>query len=554
MDDPVLQNSILNSIFTTALNDQVITFHPCRGVKTPTVPSKPRTDHHPGAVRRDLPGAAGRGHPATGRDRHRERAALGRADRTAGQGPATRDPDADRQPQGDRGQPEVPAGRQAVPRQGVPQGQGVPAAEAQRADSCRSSRPTSRRTGSGPTICCSPAAPSVLQRPRSAWCPIRPLSGSPSRTRPAAGTGTAPSAPTTPGRCRCQHCRDAFAAYRASAAPQGSDQPAPSARGRHRRAHLPQLVPPQRLGPACEAASLRFKPRVHDLRHAHASWLLAGGADLQVVKERLGHASIMTTQKYLHTLPDADDTALDAFSQNPQPHPRAISLSPAAGIPSGNTHAQGQFDEVVLAADPEQLADDFPGSRIDPGLCGAIRSVCRIELLGAWRWRIPGSRATHLARAQGLRRQAALAINAGRWPCASLLCITVFAQRWLGCLTSTEVAWGILARPGYGSSSTSGTGRRGVGGDWQAIAKPQDHLRLLGRGPRVADQPRVGGLQRLGERGHGNPAVGGGQQHPLQRLPGTQPVCPSAGAHGQDGKLRGLPRTRHSWGARAVRA
>jgi site-specific recombinase XerD len=54
---------------------------------------------------------------------------------------------------------------------------------------------------------------------------------------------------------------------------------------------------------------------VHDLRHAHASWLLAGGADLQVVKERLGHASIATTQKYLHTLPNADDTALDALTK-----------------------------------------------------------------------------------------------------------------------------------------------------------------------------------------------------------------------------------------------
>ena len=54
---------------------------------------------------------------------------------------------------------------------------------------------------------------------------------------------------------------------------------------------------------------------MHGLRHAHASWLLAGGADLQVVKERLGHGSITTTEKYLHTLPDADDTAIAALDR-----------------------------------------------------------------------------------------------------------------------------------------------------------------------------------------------------------------------------------------------
>jgi site-specific recombinase XerD len=43
--------------------------------------------------------------------------------------------------------------------------------------------------------------------------------------------------------------------------------------------------------------------------------LLAGGADVEVVKERLGHASIMTTQRYLHTLPDADETAVEAFGR-----------------------------------------------------------------------------------------------------------------------------------------------------------------------------------------------------------------------------------------------
>jgi site-specific recombinase XerD len=42
---------------------------------------------------------------------------------------------------------------------------------------------------------------------------------------------------------------------------------------------------------------------------------LAGGADLQVVKERLGHATITTTEKYLHTLPEADTTALAALAK-----------------------------------------------------------------------------------------------------------------------------------------------------------------------------------------------------------------------------------------------
>lgn len=42
------------------------------------------------------------------------------------------------------------------------------------------------------------------------------------------------------------------------------------------------------------------------LRHAHASSLLAGGSDLEAVMDRLGHAQITTTHKYLHPHPDAD--------------------------------------------------------------------------------------------------------------------------------------------------------------------------------------------------------------------------------------------------------
>ena len=67
--------------------------------------------------------------------------------------------------------------------------------------------------------------------------------------------------------------------------------------------------------PAVQAAKLNGGSKVtfHHLRAAHASWLLAGGADIQVVKERLGHRHITTTQLYLGTLPDAGDRALAAY-------------------------------------------------------------------------------------------------------------------------------------------------------------------------------------------------------------------------------------------------
>ena len=67
--------------------------------------------------------------------------------------------------------------------------------------------------------------------------------------------------------------------------------------------------------PAVQASGVDFGVRVHDLRHAHASWLLAGGADLKGVMERMGHAQIQTTQKYLHTLPETDQKNLDALSR-----------------------------------------------------------------------------------------------------------------------------------------------------------------------------------------------------------------------------------------------
>ena len=67
--------------------------------------------------------------------------------------------------------------------------------------------------------------------------------------------------------------------------------------------------------PALKAANLEIHVRLHDLRHAHASWLLAGGADLQVVKRRLRPRKPTDDGAPGHTLPDADETALEALSK-----------------------------------------------------------------------------------------------------------------------------------------------------------------------------------------------------------------------------------------------
>ena len=88
--------------------------------------------------------------------------------------------------------------------------------------------------------------------------------------------------------------------------------------------------------PAIKASGVDFDVRVHDLRHAHASWLLAGGSDLKSVMDRMGHAQITTTQKYLHSLPDADAKNLDALDRiRRRDAPEADPRDPAEQDPEG---------------------------------------------------------------------------------------------------------------------------------------------------------------------------------------------------------------------------
>lgn len=113
--------------------------------------------------------------------------------------------------------------------------------------------------------------------------------------------------------CRCRHCKDAYAAYRAERRAAGKDKPR-ALKTLDTDGHIPRAWFRHTVWlPALKAAGIVIKVRTHDLRHAHASWLLAGGADLATVKERMGHARLTTTEIYLHSLPQADAAAVAAI-------------------------------------------------------------------------------------------------------------------------------------------------------------------------------------------------------------------------------------------------
>jgi integrase len=74
------------------------------------------------------------------------------------------------------------------------------------------------------------------------------------------------------------------------------------------------------------AAGMPKRPRIHDLRHTHVSWLIAAGTPVAAISRRLGHESVTTTiDRYGHMLPSIDvdvvaalDAAMPVSSREPE--------------------------------------------------------------------------------------------------------------------------------------------------------------------------------------------------------------------------------------------
>ena len=114
------------------------------------------------------------------------------------------------------------------------------------------------------------------------------------------------------GGCRCNQCKQAVKEYRNHyrkdkakgkvESHSKSTSKSESLSKSHSESHLPRDKWRAIWNEAINKSGIGWYPTTHDLRHANATILLKKGVDVHEVKERLGHQSIVTTERYLHRI------------------------------------------------------------------------------------------------------------------------------------------------------------------------------------------------------------------------------------------------------------
>ena len=276
------KGSILNAIFTTALEDEVVTIHPSRGVKIPPVPDKPRhiiTANQFDLLYQALPDTDAQLLIETAIEsglrwgeltelRVRD---LDFATRILTVSRAVVELSPQDHPEGARFLVKYPKdneyrrfklSRQVVARISAHISEG--------------------HLEAGDLLFTAPVGPQrrLIVLPDPETLGLTEPNGAGRRYRHGTLTGY------SLGKCHCKHCKAAYTHYRAARRADGKDEPR---RGRplDTDGHMPRDWFRERVWkPALKAAGINRRVRIHDLRHAHASWLLSGGADLQVVNLR----------------------------------------------------------------------------------------------------------------------------------------------------------------------------------------------------------------------------------------------------------------------------